>query len=388
MVKWTIYVKELDVNSISIDFNETSGFIRFKTFNELFLHENKVTDKNTVFEWHVVFTHRIQPKCTTYKLTRMNLELVLKKEDSSIKWTQITKSKSPSSIAKIENTTKKYSESSQTEKINCAKIQNENDGQVEKEISSSHASKPLETMTTSTKEKSALLTTSQPSTEPLDLNNGLVGLVNLGNTCYMNAALQMLVNVTDLRSYFLESSDVFKSEINKSNALGLNGNMAVAFYMLFKQLWTNKIQRSITPTKLRDLICQKYAHFRGYEQQDTQEFMCSLLSVLHEDLNRVLKKPYYESSLECEDDNLKKTYEVAVESWKRFLTRENSVVVDNFYGQFKSKLTCPECNHISITFEPFSNLLVPIPKPKKLVEVILMFSQYKNRLPHIVNENI
>ena len=124
--------------------------------------------------------------------------------------------------------------------------------------------------------------------------------------------------------------------------------------------------------------------FRGYEQQDTQEFLCSLLSLLHEDLNRVTKKPFYESTLECESDSDFSTAQVAYESWKRFLSRENSVVVDNFYGQFKSKLTCPECLKVSITFDAFSNLLVPIAKSKVLFNFIF-FSVEKSKQPIHVN---
>ncbi len=75
--------------------------------------------------------------------------------------------------------------------------------------------------------------------------------------------------------------------------------------------------------------------------------MCSFLSLLHEDLNRVLKKPYYESSLECDEDSFYITQKIAAESWERFLSRENSVIVDNFYGQFKSKLTCKKNTFIN-----------------------------------------
>lgn len=156
--------------------------------------------------------------------------------------------------------------------------------------------------------------------------------------------------------------------------MGLNGKVAIAFAILIKQLWSCSSPRSLSPSKLRDLIAEKYAHFRGFEQQDTQEFLCSLLSLLHEDLNRVLKKPFYESSLECEDDSIAQTCHVAQQSWLRHLSRDNSVIVENFYGQFKSKLTCPECARVSITFEPFNNLLVPLAKPKRLANFIVVFN--------------
>ena len=148
---------------------------------------------------------------------------------------------------------------------------------------------------------------------------------------------------------------------------------------------------------------------RGFEQHDTHEFLCSLMSLLHEDLNRVTKKPYYESALECaedddDDDDMNsnntnqidsgsqaaaasttttktKTRQVADESWRRFLSRDDSIVVDNFYGQFKSKLTCPECHKVSVTFEPFNNLIVPLPKPRVSLSAVLMFSWRRCRAP-------
>lgn len=193
--------------------------------------------------------------------------------------------------------------------------------------------------------------------------------------------------IGDSCQYFKENPDVFKKEINTNNALGLNGKSAICFGILMRQLWAGNVQY-LAPSKLREMIASKYTHFRGFEQQDTQEFLCSLLSLLHEDLNRVAKKPFYESALECENDSDSHTTQVAGESWQRFVSRENSVVVDNFYGQFKSKLTCPECHKVSITFEPFSNLLVPIAQPKQEFKFLLVFSPSQNKSPLLVSFNL
>ena len=38
--------------------------------------------------------------------------------------------------------------------------------------------------------------------------------------------------------------------------------------------------------------------------------------------------------------------EVANEAWRRYKSRNDSVIVDLFQGQLKSKLTCPVCNKV------------------------------------------
>lgn len=47
--------------------------------------------------------------------------------------------------------------------------------------------------------------------------------------------------------------------------------------------------------RFQNLVAQKQTQFAGYAQHDAQEFMAFLLDGLHEDVNRVRRKPYVES---------------------------------------------------------------------------------------------
>jgi ubiquitin carboxyl-terminal hydrolase 4/11/15 len=53
---------------------------------------------------------------------------------------------------------------------------------------------------------------------------------------------------------------------------------------------------------------------------------------MHEDLNRILNKPY----VETEDSHGRPDYVVAKEGWETFKKRNDSIIVDNMYGQYKS----------------------------------------------------
>lgn len=189
---------------------------------------------------------------------------------------------------------------------------------------------------------------------------GVVGLNNLGNTCYMNSALQCIRSVEELTKYFL--TDEYQKEINSDNPLGWNGQVANSYGNLLKEIYRDN-RSSVAPREFKSTIGRCRPTFSGWAQQDTQEFLGFLLDGLQEDLNRIEKKPYIEKPDSTDDmiGNDEAIREMADKVWDITRRRDDSVIADLFTGMYKSTLQCPVCDKISITFDPFNNLTLPIP---------------------------
>lgn len=102
---------------------------------------------------------------------------------------------------------------------------------------------------------------------------GLTGLQNLGNTCYMNAALQSLSNCPQLTRFMIDC----QSYIRKPG-------IAKSYWRLIKEIWDIRRPSYVVPSGISHGIKAIFPLFRGYTQQDAQEFLRCFLDQLHEEL--------------------------------------------------------------------------------------------------------
>ncbi|XP_071713422.1 ubiquitin carboxyl-terminal hydrolase 2 [Rutidosis leptorrhynchoides] len=168
------------------------------------------------------------------------------------------------------------------------------------------------------------------------------GLVNLGNTCFFNSILQNLLAMDRLRDHFLRLD-------------GSVGPLTVCLKKLFIDTNQATVAKNVVnPRSLFNSVCAMASQFKGYQQQDSHELLRFLLDGL--------------SNEESGAQNC---------SPKRGPTFVDAI----FGGQTSSTVSCLECGHTSVVYEPYLDLSLPLPIKKSLSKKMPLVSRSKKLKP-------
>ena len=176
----------------------------------------------------------------------------------------------------------------------------------------------------------------------------LIGLNNIGATCYMNASLQCLSNTKKLTEYFLKS---YKYDPNKV--------MANEYYEVIKNLWNkNNNNKPYSPYSFKETLSKENPLFAGIQANDSKDLINFLIERFHQELNIVKQQNNINNNANMQDQtNENLMLKLFLEEFKENF---NSPISSLIYGILETKSQCQGCNIIKFNFQVYSFLEFPL----------------------------
>ena len=192
-------------------------------------------------------------------------------------------------------------------------------------------------------------------------DNGITGLTNLGNTCFLNAIIQVLSHTYELNE-LLNTKNYQRRLNNKPDSI-----LLIEWDELRSLLWSNN--GCVAPLKFVKTV-QEIARikgidmFSGFNQNDLTEFLCMVIDCFHNALSREVKM------------NITGT-----------ITTENDTIALKCYEQIKQRYNTDYSEMLKIFYGIHVSILEKVSDGKKISTVPESFFRINLAIPPISSSN-
>ena len=190
---------------------------------------------------------------------------------------------------------------------------------------------------------------------------GIIGLENIGATCYMNATLQCFSNIEKLRTYLIDKK-YQELEKNKNEK-----KLSFALAEVLNHLWNDLNIQYYKPEYFKKIISEMNPLFKGIAANDPKDLVLFILETLHKELN---KAPNIKMDNNYSANN-QDFFEVFNEFFEFFKNENKSIISDQFYGSINSMTICGFCKVAVHNVQTINILFFPL-------EEIRIFKNYSN----------
>ena len=183
----------------------------------------------------------------------------------------------------------------------------------------------------------------KPKIQPPLKKPTLVGLQNIGATCFMNATLQCLSQTERLTKYFLDEEHL-PTIINNNIALKDPNEyqLSPAYFELIENLWNDEGESYYAPYNFMNRVNNMNPLFKRGEAGDAKDFIIFILEQMHKELKKPLKLNNINQNLPLNqyDKN------ITLMNFLNEFTKETSIISDLFFGFNETTNVCKNCQYI------------------------------------------
>jgi ubiquitin C-terminal hydrolase len=188
----------------------------------------------------------------------------------------------------------------------------------------------------------------------------ICGIANIGNSCYISSALQVILHCYDAMTTIISSS-------------GPTGPTYQMFRQFAHDYWTHP-NVVMTPINLKHTIAQRATQFRGADQGDAQEFLSVLIDELYEMSTRRVRITAT-GTPQTEEDQLMMR---VIEAWAEQFQNKYSDIVPLFYNLNCNRFLCPECKHVKDRYETANMVQISLPSDDSSATLQQLINNIRN----------